>query len=71
MLTEIIITVLAAFIMAAIALNTLSIALYIVCKSIEFMYSPTNDKILTYIGKALSTVWKVALFPSIWVFKRI
>ncbi len=75
MLTELLIIVimpiLTAFAIAAIVINILAIALYIFFKSIDFMYSPTKDKIFTFIGKIFSTVWKVAFFPAIWVFERI
>jgi hypothetical protein len=71
MLTEIITAVLAAFIMVAIVINTLAIAFYIVCKSVDFMYSSTKDRIFAFAGKALSTVWKVAFLPAIWVFERL
>jgi len=71
MITEIIITVLAAFIMVAIVINILAIVLYIISKCLAFACSPTGIIIFLSIRKALSTVWKVAFFPAIWVFERL
>jgi hypothetical protein len=75
MLTELLIIVimpiLVAFAIAAIVINIFAIALYIFCKSVEFMYSPTRDKIFTFTGKIFSTVLKVTFSPAIWVFERL
>ncbi|MCK9576538.1 MAG: hypothetical protein M0R51_11500 [Clostridia bacterium] len=71
MLTEIIITVFVAFILVAVAIDTLAIILYIFCKSIDFYVQPHKGKIIEFAGKAFSIVWKVVFFPVIWVFERL